>query len=126
MISVIDKCNIALTKFGFYEIEKIEAETINIVNACIPKNTNGFTSILQNENTAPNQELQPLKSYPLFWYYLHFQNENNFNFLFGWSFEKKVYKWKEGKKKLSNKHIRAIKQEANLLLDDIYFNGGAK
>jgi hypothetical protein len=118
MISVIDKCNQALTRFGFHKIERIEAETINIVNGVIPSNNNGFTSGLQG--------ITPEKPLPLFWYYLHFQSENNFNFLFGWSFEKKVYKWKEGKKKLSNKHIKAIKREANLLLNDIYFNGGAK
>ncbi len=118
-LSIIDKCNEALLHFGFYEIQQIEPETINIVNACFPSTYKGFTNILQGGNTALDQGFQLQNSKPLFWYYLHLKDEKNWNFLFGWVGKKKVYKWKEGKKKLPIHHVRNIKNEVNARLQEL-------
>ncbi len=84
----------ALDKFGFYpSIESIEPETINIVHT----------------ETGT----------PYFWYYLVLRNDRNWNFVFGSVKSNKTYKWKQGKKKLPNSHIKNIRLEVSEKLKEI-------
>jgi hypothetical protein len=129
-LSIVEKCNQALKTFKFPQtIERILPHTINIVNRCDTSVLQGNTAVLQNKSSGTSSGTFGGGSgtgsgnpAPYFWYYLLLRDEDNFNFLFGFCDDYKIYKWKQGKKKLSYKEMKKIRAEVGGKIREIANN----